>query len=146
MKREDPALRSRIMRAVKSKDTSPELKVRSLLHRAGYRFRLHNKALPGNPDLVFPGRHAILFVHGCFWHGHSCKRGARSPKSNADYWAQKIAKNRKRDIKHRAALRSAGWRVFTVWECELNDSALLRRLAKMLGPKPRETHSGTRSS
>lgn len=144
MRREDPALRSRIMRAVKSKNTSPELKVRSLLHRAGYRFRLHNKALPGNPDLVFPGRNAILFVHGCFWHGHSCKRGARSPKSNARYWAEKIGKNRKRDTKHRAALRSAGWRVFTIWECELNDSTLLRRLTKMLGPNPKETRNGAR--
>lgn len=132
---ESRELRSRIMRAVKGRNTTPELKVRSMLHRAGYRFRLHDRKLPGQPDLVFPGRGCVLFVHGCFWHGHSCKRGARQPVSNAAYWMQKIEKNRARDAKHLAALHAAGWRTHVVWECELKDSTLLRRLKKILDRK-----------
>jgi len=130
---ESKELRSRIMRAVKGRDTKPELFVRSKLHRAGYRFRLHRQTLPGRPDLVFPGRRKVIFVHGCFWHGHDCKRGARSPKNNAGYWRAKIDRNRARDERNREALRDSGWKVETVWECELGDIQWLKRLKRFLG-------------
>lgn len=120
-----PALRSRIMRAVKSKDTTPELFVRRLLHTKGYRYRLHCKDLPGNPDLVFPGRRKAVFVHGCFWHGHNCKRGRRPPKSNSAYWQAKIARNQERDKQTQSRLRTLGWRVMVVWECETRDAVTL---------------------
>jgi DNA mismatch endonuclease (patch repair protein) len=113
--------RSRIMAAVKSKDTSPELVVRRLVHSLGYRYRLHVASLPGTPDLVFPSRKKIIFVHGCFWHGHSCADGHR-PKSNATYWGPKIAKNIERDRVNRERLSSFGWSVVTVYECELASS------------------------
>jgi DNA mismatch endonuclease (patch repair protein) len=113
------------MRAVKGKDTKPEQAVRSLLHALGYRFRLHRRDLPGSPDIVFPGRKAAIFVHGCFWHGHTCTRGGRMPKANADYWAGKLARNKARDATARAALEALGWRVLTVWECEIRDAAVL---------------------
>lgn len=109
------------MRAVKGRDTKPELRLRKALFARGFRYRLHVKSLPGAPDIVFPGRRAVIFVHGCFWHGHACKRGRRAPKQNASYWANKIARNKARDAKHLKALRAAGWRVLTVWECELKD-------------------------
>ena len=114
-----PEKRSAIMRAVKSKDTKPELRLRKALHALGFRYRLNVKDLPGKPDLVFPKHGAVIFVHGCFWHGHSCKRGRRKPKANADYWQEKIAKNRARDFKNNKALTSMGWRVLIVWECEM---------------------------
>jgi len=125
--------RSRIMRAVKGKDTSPERFVRSLLHRAGYRFRLHRRDLPGNPDIVFPGRRKVIFVHGCFWHGHDCKRGARLPKTNVAYWEEKIQRNKERDARHRRDLKEQAWQVCTVWECELKSPDRLREhLSKFL--------------
>jgi DNA mismatch endonuclease (patch repair protein) len=127
------ALRSKIMRAVKAKDTEPELIVRRLLHRRGYRYRLHRRNLPGSPDLTFPAKRKVVFVHGCFWHGHDCKRGAREPKSNVAYWRAKIARNRERDREHQCALKRGGWAALTVWECELKDEdALLRRLQQFL--------------
>lgn len=125
------------MRAVKSKDTAPEMIVRRLVHGLGYRYRLHRKDLPGNPDLVFSGRQKIIFVHGCFWHGHHCKRGARPPKENADYWGPKIARNVDRDTRTQAELRAVGWDVVTVWECETkigNRPALEERLTAFLSP------------
>ncbi|HEX7799530.1 MAG TPA: very short patch repair endonuclease [Asticcacaulis sp.] len=121
------ALRSRTMRAVKSKDTAPELRVRRLVHAMGYRYRLHRKDLPGHPDLVFPGRRKAIFIHGCFWHGHDCRRGARMPKTNADYWTAKIGRNRERDARTLAELAKLGWGVCVLWECELKDEAALRR-------------------
>jgi DNA mismatch endonuclease, patch repair protein len=122
------------MQQVKGKDTKPELTVRSLLHRMGYRFRLHRKDLPGTPDLVFPGRRVALFVHGCFWHGHGCRIG-RLPKSRLDYWAPKIDANRARDARKQAALAAAGWRVAVVWQCELADiEGLAVRLRGVLDP------------
>lgn len=121
----DAPTRSRVMRAVKGKDTKPEQAVRSLLHSLGYRFRLHRRDLPGSPDIVFPGRKAAIFVHGCFWHGHTCSRGSRMPKANADYWVGKLARNQARDATTRAALEALGWRVLTVWECEIRDAAML---------------------
>jgi DNA mismatch endonuclease, patch repair protein len=124
--------RSRVMQQVKGKDTSPELKVRRLLHRLGARFRLHRKDLPGAPDIVLPGRKLAIFVHGCFWHGHDCARGARVPKQNRDYWLGKVGRNRERDAANRAALETLGWRVETIWECEMKDAAVLEgRLAAL---------------
>ncbi len=113
--------RAEIMRAVKSRDTGPELKIRKALHARGFRYRLNDKRLPGSPDLVFPRHRAVLFVHGCFWHGHDCARGMRTPKTNAAYWRAKIARNVKRDAAVRAALRRMGWRVKISWECDLQD-------------------------
>ncbi len=113
--------RSRVMRAVKGKDTGPEMSVRRMLHKLGYRYRLHRKDLPGKPDLVFPGRRAVIFVHGCFWHGHDCKRGARIPKTNTEYWTGKIGRNVERDAQAIKDLEATGWRVIVVWECELRD-------------------------
>ena len=113
------------MRRVKSKDTAPELTVRRLLTRMGLRYRLHRKDLPGAPDIVMPGRRLAIFVHGCFWHGHDCARGARTPQANRDYWQAKIGRNRERDLEHRTALQAQGWRVLTLWECALKDEATL---------------------
>lgn len=118
---ESPEGRRRTMQAVKSKDTAPELTVRRLAHKMGYRFRLHRKDLPGKPDLVFPGRHRVIFVHGCFWHGHDCIRGARVPKGNRDYWLKKIARNRARDQKNLERLTAAGWSSLVVWECNMRN-------------------------
>lgn len=127
-----PEQRSAVMRKVKGRDTSPELKVRKLLTRLGVRYRLNRKDLPGKPDIVMAGRRTAIFVHGCFWHGHDCARGARMPKANADYWRGKIARNRARDAKVQAELEAAGWRAVVVWECELKDAAALeRRLRKL---------------
>ena len=128
------AERSRIMRAVKSRDTGPEKAVRSLAHRMGYRFRLHRADLPGKPDLAFPGRRAVVFVHGCFWHGHDCKRGARTPKTNTEYWTAKIARNAARDRDQLSSLKRLGWRALVVWECQLrNEPAVRSRLRHFLG-------------
>jgi DNA mismatch endonuclease (patch repair protein) len=126
------AERSRVMRAVKGKDTKPELIVRSLAHRLGYRFRLHRADLPGRPDLVFPARRAVILVHGCFWHGHDCARGARTPKANRAYWTGKIARNGERDAAVLKKLRALGWRALTLWECELKKPGLAARLRRFL--------------
>lgn len=122
------------MRAVRSTDTRPERSVRRLLHARGYRFRLHRRDLPGAPDLVFPGRRAVIFVHGCFWHGHECARGARVPKTNADYWIAKIARTRVRDAHALEALAALGWRAHVVWECGVRDPDLVAQLTRFLGP------------
>jgi DNA mismatch endonuclease (patch repair protein) len=128
---EIPEHRSRIMRAIRSRDTTPEMLVRRMLHAAGYRFRLSVKSLPGCPDLVFPSRRKIIFVNGCFWHGHSCPRGARVPKKNRGYWVGKVARNRERDNQNLRKLRALGWRTLTVWECRVK-SITLDRLRKFL--------------
>ena len=134
--------RSAVMRRVKGRDTAPELKVRKALTRLGARYRLHRKDLPGNPDIVMPGRRLALFVHGCFWHGHDCARGARVPKQNRDYWVAKIGRNVARDVESRAALADLGWRVETIWECELKDTAALgTRLAALLASCPPNSSS-----
>lgn len=125
--------RSAVMRRVKGKDTSPELKVRKALTALGARYRLHRKDLPGKPDIVLPGRRLAIFVHGCFWHGHDCARGARVPKQNRDYWVGKVGRNRTRDTASREALAALGWRVETIWECDLKDAdALDERLLTLL--------------
>jgi DNA mismatch endonuclease (patch repair protein) len=129
----DPAKRSAVMRRVKGRDTTPEMTVRRTLTRLGARYRLHRKDLPGSPDVVLAGRRLALFVHGCFWHGHDCARGARTPKQNRDYWVAKVARNRARDDANRTALEAAGWRVEALWECELKDAQKLEgRLATLL--------------
>lgn len=110
--------RSEIMSRVRSKDTGPEWVVRRLIHRMGYRYRLHRRDLPGTPDLVFAGRRKVVFVNGCFWHGHECALG-RMPKSRRGFWIPKIDGNRRRDARKNVALRGMGWRVLTVWECQL---------------------------
>ena len=122
-----PQKRSSVMRQVKGKDTAPERQVRRLLWSLGGRYRLHRKDLPGKPDIVLASRRLAVFVHGCFWHGHDCRRGARPPKANADYWTAKIARNRARDVRVQDELRALGWRPETIWECELKDGEALRR-------------------
>lgn len=132
-----PERRSANMARIRSKDTKPELIVRRMAHGLGYRFRLHRKDLPGKPDLVFPALRAVIFVHGCFWHGHpdpAC-REAVPPKSRLEYWGPKLARNKERDAVNVAALEAAGWRVLTLWECEIRDrEAITGRLREFLGP------------
>jgi len=124
--------RSKQMRLVRSKDTKPELRVRRLVHGLGYRYRLHRPDLPGKPDLVFPSRRKVIFVHGCFWHGHKCKLG-RLPKSRIDYWRNKIAANRDRDRRTLRRLRKMDWKCLTVWECSLCDEGrLAERITRLL--------------
>lgn len=124
------------MARIRSKGMKPELAVRRLVHGMGYRYRLHRAGLPGKPDLVFPGRRKIVFVHGCFWHGHEdpkCLDG-RMPKSNLDYWQTKLGRNKERDAANRASLIELGWQVLVVWECELKDTAAVQaRLREFLG-------------
>ncbi|WP_332773756.1 very short patch repair endonuclease [Phenylobacterium sp.] len=130
-----PEKRSAVMRRVKGRNTTPELKVRKVLTALGARYRLNRKDLPGSPDIVLPGRGLAIFVHGCFWHGHDCARGSRVPKANRDYWVGKVARNRARDVAASEALAAKGWRVETIWECDLKDDAALRaRLTALLGP------------
>jgi len=116
----DPLKRSEIMRAVGTKNTGAEMTVRRLLHAKGYRYRLHRRDLPGSPDIVFPKFRSVVFVHGCFWHGHECSKG-RLPKSRLEYWEAKVESNRMRDRKNIEALRKLGWAVEVVWQCELLD-------------------------
>ena len=112
------AQRSYTMTKVKSKNTAPEKKVRTLLHRLGYRFRLHRKNLPGKPDIVFPKHKLIIFVHGCFWHQHKNCKKAKRPKSRTDYWDNKLQKNITRDKSNQKKLQKLGWRCEIIWECE----------------------------
>ena len=121
-----PEKRSDVMRQVKAKGTTPELKVRKLLWGLGLRYRLHRKDLPGAPDIVLPSRRLAIFVHGCFWHGHDCARGARAPKQNRPYWTAKIERNRQRDVRVQAELMAKGWTPVVVWECELKEQPALK--------------------
>jgi DNA mismatch endonuclease, patch repair protein len=126
------ATRSRNMAAIRSRNTKPEMRVRSALHALGYRFRLHRKDLPGRPDIVLPRLRTVIFVHGCFWHCHRCKYGSATPATRADFWAAKRAGNVARDRRNRSALRRAGWRVFVLWECEVRTAAAAQaRVAKL---------------
>jgi DNA mismatch endonuclease (patch repair protein) len=128
----DP-VRSATMRAVKSKDTEPEMRVRRILHSLGYRYRLHRRELPGCPDLVFSRLRKVIFIHGCFWHGHLCARGARVPKTNKDYWTAKIERNRTRDVLAKKQLKADGWTALVVWECELKQiDASISRIVQFL--------------
>ena len=120
------------MRAVKSKNTETEMTVRRFLHRSGLRYRLHDRRLPGTPDLIFPARRVALFIHGCFWHQHpGCKR-ARLPKENSEYWTPKLQKNSDRDWRSMQALRSMGWQVLVIWECETHDTGRLNEIAQQI--------------
>jgi DNA mismatch endonuclease (patch repair protein) len=116
---------SALMRRVKSKNTKPELAVRGLLHRLGYRFRLHAPDLPGSPDIVLKSRKAVIFVHGCFWHGHGCRLAGKPAQSNTDYWGPKILRNVERDVRSQEGLERLEWRVLVVWECEVRDTVRL---------------------
>ncbi len=126
-----PEQRRACMSTVRSRNTTPERLLRSDLHRAGFRFRLHAKSLPGTPDIVFPGRHKAIFVHGCFWHSHKCNRGTR-PKSNTAFWDRKLDANRKRDARNRRRLKALGWRSLTIWECEVRAGKAVRKARRFL--------------
>ena len=120
------------MRAIRSQDSKPEMTLRRFVHRLGYRYRLHRRDLPGRPDLVFPSRNKVIFLHGCFWHQHaapSC-RITRRPKSNLEYWLPKLRRNTERDAANLDALVQFGWDVLVVWECELTDQARLARVLR----------------
>ena len=130
-------VRRRMMAAVRGKNTKPEMVVRRLAHAEGYRFRLHRRDLPGSPDLVFPSRRSVIFVHGCFWHRHEGCQACTSPKDNHDYWQAKFERNKERDRQNLAALSEAGWRTMVVWECETRRPAeLLPRLHGFLDEIP----------
>lgn len=118
--------RSEVMRRVRAIDTGPEMTVRRLIHAMGFRYRLHCRELAGKPDLVFPGRAKIIFIHGCFWHSHTCRAGRNRPVTNKRYWLAKLERNRRRDHANRARLRRAGWDVLVIWECQLKDAERLR--------------------
>jgi len=132
----NPDQRSAAMRKVKSKDTSPELAVRQILKRMGFMgYRLHRRDVPGNPDIAWLAKRRAIFIHGCFWHGHDCRRGSRKAKTNRHYWRLKIHGNARRDAMSQVALKKAGWRVLTIWECELRDIGKLnRKIARFLCP------------
>jgi len=122
----DATTRSRMMRAIRGRDTGPEMRLRALLHRAGFRFRLHRRDLPGRPDIVLPRHRAVVLVHGCFWHRHQDCRFAAMPATRPDFWAAKFAANVARDGRNIADLQALGWRVAVVWECELKADAQAR--------------------
>jgi DNA mismatch endonuclease (patch repair protein) len=125
--------RSANMRAVRDRNTQPEICVRRIAYGLGYRFRLHRRDLPGTPDLVFPARRKVIFVHGCFWHGHGCKRSLKMPQTNKEFWEAKITGNVERDGRQLARLRKAGWRALIVWECETKATdTLSSRLQRFL--------------
>jgi DNA mismatch endonuclease (patch repair protein) len=124
-----PEDRSALMSRIRSKDTKPEMIVRRLVFSMGYRYRLHRPDLPGKPDLVFPGKKKVIFVHGCFWHAHSCKRGFK-PKTNVEFWEKKLDANRTRDAYNVCRLREMGWDALTVWECEIDEIDRLERMIR----------------
>lgn len=133
------------MRRVKATDTGPERIVRRLVHSLGYRYRLHRRDLPGCPDLVLPRYRTVIFVHGCFWHMHSCKAGRKAPKTNAEYWQAKRDRNRRRDARVRRQLRRQGWRVLTVWECQTRSgkfNKLKARIVRFMTKPPLPNVSG----
>lgn len=132
MDRLTPEARGRLMSKIRGKDTKPEMAVRQFLHARGLRFRLHDKSLPGKPDLVFKSRGAIVLVHGCFWHGHGCSKG-RLPKSRLDFWGQKIEDNISRDKRNIRTLRALGWRVYVIWQCQISERRLERLFAQIVG-------------
>ena len=121
-----PKQRSATMARVRSKNTAPEIVVRRLLHGLGFRYRLHRRDIPGNPDIAFIGRRKAIFVHGCFWHQHDCRRGNRQPGQNTDYWTAKLRRNVERDRASLARLEELGWKSLVVWECEVRELPTLR--------------------
>ena len=144
MDRLTPEERSANMRAIKGKDTKPEVLVRSMLHRAGYRFRKNVKELPGTPDIVLPKYKTVIFVHGCFWHRHKGCKQATTPKSNVDFWSEKFERNVANDKKHARQLRRLGWHVITVWECQLKKpDRVIQRVEKLLATKNTRNHKSS---
>lgn len=141
-----PEKRSAVMRRVKGRDTGPERRVRKALRAAGIGYRLGGKGLPGRPDLVMKGRRMAVFVHGCFWHGHDCPRGARQPRANADYWIAKIGRNRARDTVNASRLADDGWAVLTVWECAMKAPDFDARLVAAVEAGQAATISGASAS
>jgi DNA mismatch endonuclease, patch repair protein len=135
------------MAAIRSANTKPEMLVRRFLHQNGLRYRLHSTGLPGKPDIVFPSRRIAVFVHGCFWHGcRKCIDGRRKVRSNADYWSEKICRNRKRDRLNVRALRKLGWNILTIWECEIATQSRLAELASSIkAAAPQRSHRSARS-
>lgn len=128
-----PAERSERMSRVRGRDTKPEMRVRRLVHEMGFRYRLHRRDLPGTPDMTFPGKRKVIFVHGCFWHRHKGCKLARMPKSRLDFWGPKLEGNRRRDLENQRKLRERGWEPMVIWECELRDkAALAERIGKFL--------------
>jgi DNA mismatch endonuclease (patch repair protein) len=128
-----PLQRHACMASIRSTNTGPELVVRSLVHRMGFRFRLHRRDLPGKPDLVFSSRHAVIFVHGCFWHRHDCRFGRVAPKTRVAFWRAKFQQNKARDAKVSRQLRQLGWRVLVIWECETESVPAIRaRICRFL--------------
>ena len=128
-------IRSRTMSRVRGKDTQPEMRVRRVVYRAGFRYRLHRRDLPGTPDLTFPGRHKVIFIHGCFWHQHNCGKGTR-PQTNKEFWNRKLDRNAHRDRKNISSLQDCGWSVLVIWECETKNLQLMEtRIKEFLGPK-----------
>lgn len=128
----DKKTRSKMMSGIRGRNTKPEIEVRKALHAAGFRFRLHRRDLPGSPDVVMPGRKVAIFVHGCFWHRHENCRFAKLPSSRAGFWRLKLEGNAERDRRNQEALRTAGWRVLTVWECAIRDRKTLATLSQAL--------------
>lgn len=128
----DKATRSRIMSKIKGKDTKPELIVRKFLHSRGYRYRLHRKDLPGRPDIVLPKYSTVIMVHGCFWHGHSECGIYKEPKTRTEFWKNKISKTQERDLRNTSLLKSQGWKVLTIYECELKKAVRERTLEELL--------------
>ncbi|MGR9168619.1 very short patch repair endonuclease [Rhizobium sp. KDH_Rht_773_N] len=124
-----PAVRSRMMAGIRSKNTKPEIVLRKGLHAAGFRFRLHDRKVPGTPDMVFPKWHAVIFVHGCFWHGHGC-RLFKWPATREEFWREKIGRNITNDVRHQAMLAEAGWRVGIIWECATRSKAGQQQMVK----------------
>ncbi|MDQ2777751.1 MAG: very short patch repair endonuclease [Acidobacteriota bacterium] len=128
------------MSQVRGWDTAPELTVRHLLHRMGFRYRLHVRSLPGTPDLVFPAKRKIVFIHGCFWHGHDCRAGANRPSSNVGYWTEKLSRTSDRDRRVDFQLKQLGWDVLSVWECQIREdrSRIVEGIARFLGRGQRQ--------
>lgn len=140
----DSVTRSRMMSGIRGKNTKPELIVRRYLHRLGFRFRLHDKRLPGRPDIVLAQYRTVIDIRGCFWHCHEGCRYAATPKNNADFWATKLRGNVERDKRNTAALEAMGWRVLLIWECEVSDDDALVKLAETLRLEPLSTSGGQR--
>ena len=134
------------MRAIRARDTGPELLIRSSLHALGYRFRLCRRDLPGVPDIVFPARKKVIFVHGCFWHQHPDCRDAAMPKSRTDFWSLKLSRNIQRDKEQQESLIALGWHVFVAWECEAASPSLIRSVIRFLGPTSFEARKNERYS
>ncbi len=140
-----PEQRRRNMSAIRGMDTRPEMVVRSLAHRMGFRFRLHRRDLPGKPDLVFPARRKVILVHGCFWHVHDCPYGRVKPATNAGFWANKRGQNASRDLRNLTALQAAGWSVLVIWECETRSpEPLERRLREFLDGTAERANAASR--